>query len=189
MDHVVEFVSIEPQPRRRRERCAQTVRRAATRSSLLEKALGSQPPQYTARLKRIIDGEDLAHACVAEDLASRRMNEHEPIGRLQILSPLELEQPCPLERCDDASDGKLDPNLVASIFEAGWIEHLRGHRVVHDIDAAAGVLCEFQASQHRDHRAVTCRVGVAQVVHRHRFGQTARRPDDHRRGPQFDDNG
>jgi hypothetical protein len=67
---------------------------------------------------------------------------------------------------------------MAVVMETRRIQHLGGHRVLHDVDTAAGVLRESEPTQDADHREVASGTRLPDVVHRDRLRETARGADD-----------
>jgi hypothetical protein len=114
------------------------------------------------------------------------VDERDPVRTAERAAPLELVDPRSLARRHGAANRQLDHDFVAAVKEPGRLEHLVGHRVLHDVHASPSVFGETERAQHFDNDEVPCRAGLTNVLDRDWLGQATRRPDDDRRRAQLD---
>jgi hypothetical protein len=155
---------------------------------LLQEALISQSVKNVSGGSRI-HIQKFANASISQQLSARSMDQHDPIGTLQRPTPFKLSYPCALGWSDCTPDRQFDGDFMSVVAETWWVEHLLRHRVLHDINAAACIFSETEHPENADHSEVACSICFPDVLDRHRFWESPRRPNTDERRAKFHANG
>jgi hypothetical protein len=103
------------------------------------------------------------------------VHERNAIEPAKCASSFEFVDPRALGGRHCAADRQFHDDLMAAVAKTGRLEHLRSHRVLHDVDAPAHVLGQTKSAEHANDDEVARGICLADVLDRDRLGQPARR--------------